>query len=133
MNTNHVTQVVAGYAHDADDLRLLLDALGLTPGQQKQEPYITSTAGLASTSTGANHGTYRGYLTGCRCPECRMANTANKRKSRDTAKQDPARANRAGHGKANTYKNYGCRCAPCKAANREWYRQYRSRKREAVR
>lgn len=26
MNTNHVTQVVASYAHDADDLRLLLDA-----------------------------------------------------------------------------------------------------------
>ncbi|MFB7738273.1 hypothetical protein ACFC08_28570 [Streptomyces sp. NPDC056112] len=62
------------------------------------------------------HGRIGGYRRGCRCPQCRQANTAAVTRSKAKRAKDPTAADRAGHGKATTYGNYGCRCAPCKAA-----------------
>ncbi|NUS83716.1 MAG: hypothetical protein HOY75_13460 [Streptomyces sp.] len=63
------------------------------------------------------HGTDGRYAKGCRCDQCRAANTRRIREQRERRKADPERADRAGHGKAATYQNYGCRCRPCTEAN----------------
>ncbi|MDP4501007.1 hypothetical protein [Nonomuraea turcica] len=123
---------IAGHAHDANDLRLLLDILGLASGQEAPDQYVTSTAGLASMATGANHGTFRAYVAGCRCDECRAKNAAEMRKHRRRAANDPTRADRAGHGKANTYKNHACRCDACKTAYKHWAEDCKARKQAAA-
>jgi hypothetical protein len=62
------------------------------------------------------HGTAGQYQKGCRCADCRAANTANCRRQREARKADPSRADRAGHGKTTTYRNYLCRCEECRTA-----------------
>lgn len=54
------------------------------------------------------HG-WSGYKRGCRCRECRAANTEKSRRRRATGKPKQ-------HGSATTYSNYGCRCEPCREA-----------------
>lgn len=65
---------------------------------------MTQTHGLAGT-----------YRSGCRCDECRKANTERCRISREqrARRTPPLEA----HGKAATYSNWACRCDPCKAAH----------------
>lgn len=65
----------------------------------------------------AMHGTARSYRDGCRCTDCRVANTedvAVRRKARTVKglKHDDPR-----HGLATTYVNWGCRCERCSAAH----------------
>jgi hypothetical protein len=43
---------------------------------------------------------------------------------------DPEAADRAGHGNASTYQNYGCRCRPCTDANTAKSLAYKARRRE---
>lgn len=43
---------------------------------------------------------------------------------------DPEAADRAGHGNASTYQNYGCRCRPCTEANTAKSLAYKARRRE---
>ncbi|MFF7190558.1 hypothetical protein ACFZAR_36310 [Streptomyces sp. NPDC008222] len=71
------------------------------------------------------HGRVTGYSRGCRCLECRKANTQSQNRRKAERSADPAAADRAGHGKTSTYGNYGCRCEPCKQA------QSRTNKRQA--
>lgn len=64
------------------------------------------------------HGTRYAYTRGCRCAECRTANTHYHRDLRDAragalAPDDPR------HGHNSTYNNHRCRCEPCKAAHAE--------------
>ena len=70
---------------------------------------------------GARHGlagTYRNSAYGCRCEECKAANTA-----RAKAERADRRARLAGdpslavHGLAATYRNWGCRCESCSQAH----------------
>lgn len=117
---------VADKAQSVADCRELLDMLGLLP-EDRSVP-DTSVVGV---DLGLGHGRFRMYLAGCRCNPCRAKNAEMKRKARAKAQGDPSRADRAGHGKANTYKNHGCRCAACCEAHSLWMRNYQARRREA--
>jgi hypothetical protein len=64
----------------------------------------------------APHGRIVVYRRGCRCQQCRNANTQAQRTANAHRKANPAAADRAGHGKSTTYNNYGCRCPACKDA-----------------
>lgn len=91
-------------------------SLGLEPSTPKRQP--------------AEHGDYRRYTKGCRCGECRDAHRRAAKALRDKRRQDSSSADRAGHGKATTYRNHGCRCAECREANRLYLQRYRERRRE---
>lgn len=74
-----------------------------------------------------------GYRRGCRCADCRKANTAAQNRRKAARLADPSAADRAGHGKYTTYINYGCRCAPCKQAqsrSNKYYADLRKQRRE---
>jgi hypothetical protein len=63
------------------------------------------------------HGTTTGYRYGCRCEECRAANTAQGREGRVRRAAALARlADQLPHGSKATYTNYGCQCDACVAA-----------------
>jgi len=116
-------------ARDRDDLRLLLDALGLDEPSQPpaaDEPTAKRRSGRPPVDHG--HGDHRTYSKGCRCTPCREANREKCAERRANWSSDPAAADRAGHGNASTYKNYGCRCDLCSQANSEAVREYRSRR-----
>lgn len=57
------------------------------------------------------HGTATEYNAGCRCKECRAANT--RRVSERKSRLNPAYAP---HGTASGYVNWNCRCDACKDA-----------------
>ncbi len=78
----------------------------------------------------AEHGAHRRYLNGCRCGECREASRLYQAAWRAKKRSDPSSADRAGHGKATTYRAYGCRCGACRAANSADVAAYRARRRE---
>lgn len=64
------------------------------------------------------HGELRGYLRGCRCPQCRKANRIYQadRRARLAAVPDKQKP----HGTTNGYFNYGCRCDACTQATRDY-------------
>lgn len=57
------------------------------------------------------HGTRSKYSGGCRCDECRIANTVTQRAIRDHLSAKPF--DEIPHGTANAYSNYRCRCPEC--------------------
>ncbi|UVY83822.1 hypothetical protein NLU66_16670 [Brachybacterium sp. NBEC-018] len=65
----------------------------------------------------ADHGTRARYCRGCRCGECRAANSAYDRELR-------ARAGLPEHGTRIAYKG-GCRCDACREAQTDYCRQWR--------
>lgn len=84
------------------------------------------------------HGTIRGYnIYGCRCADCRKANTARCQRYRDANREkvneyaakvrarlretEPPR-----HGTLHGYVNYSCRCDLCKEAQQEYSRKRRA-------
>jgi hypothetical protein len=109
---------VAELARDPKDCRLLLDALGLLPEPTRRKGRPKSPCGTSAA-----------YKNGCRCEPCTRANTDQCTQWRDNCRGSAALADRAGHGRLYTYKNYGCRCAACKQANTEASRRYRASKR----
>lgn len=121
MSTRKAVLAVAAHARDADDCRLLLDMLGITPSRPKRKP------GRPSVDHG--HGDRRTYQKGCRCSDCREAFRLYAVELRAKWKDDPSSANRAGHGKSTTYRNHGCRCDACREANRIAVNEYRARRR----
>ncbi|NEE06904.1 hypothetical protein G3M58_10650 [Streptomyces sp. SID7499] len=76
------------------------------------------------------HGDHRRYVQGCRCGECREAFRIYHVAWRAKQRSKPSGADRAGHGKPSTYRNYGCRCDECRAANSADVAAYRARRRE---
>ncbi|MFE7954442.1 hypothetical protein [Streptomyces sp. NPDC057413] len=122
MSDRKVMLVVAGHARDAADCRQLLDMLGLALPKPRRAP------GRPTVDHG--HGDHRTYIKGCRCTRCREAMRVRAVEKRAAWRSAPSAADRAGHGKLSTYKNYGCRCEPCKAANTEATRAGRAARRE---
>lgn len=115
---------VADRSQDAEDCRLLLAMLGLAAPERKRRQ------GRPAVDHG--HGDHRTYGKGCRCADCREAQRVRGIEQRAKWAQDPAAADRAGHGKPSTYKNYGCRCEPCSKANSADVAAFRERKRRAA-
>ncbi len=68
------------------------------------------------------HGTRTGYQRGCRCDDCRQANTLSgqayrRRRGIPTRSETNAlRRSRQHHGTVNMYDNLGCRCESCRNA-----------------
>lgn len=59
------------------------------------------------------HGTYAGYVRGCRCDPCRKANATYTKARRNANRgKQPHK-----HGQANGYIDYRCNCNPCMAAH----------------
>lgn len=114
---------VADRSQDAGECRALLAMLGLLPAKQKRKR-------MGRPPVDHGHGDHRTYIKGCRCSDCREAHRKRQAAQRADRAQDPARADRAGHGKTSTYKNYGCRCRPCSKANSADVTAYRARRRK---
>lgn len=121
--TRKAALAVAAHARDADDCRQLLAMLGLAASEPKRRK------GRPPVDHG--HGDYRTYGKGCRCDDCREAQRVHGIEQRAKWARDPEAADRAGHGKPSTYKNYGCRCEPCSKANSADVAAFRMRKRRA--
>lgn len=99
---------VALHGRSVEERRELLAMLGLTPNVKRGRGRPRGTYG---------HGHPSRYAQGCRCTKCRAANAERCRGQQRRRTADPNGADRAGHGKASTYQNYGCRCRPCTEAN----------------
>ncbi len=121
-DTRRAMLAVADHAHDAAECRELLAMLGIALPAPKRKP------GRPPMTHG--HGTPYRYLKGCRCDDCRNANRIYQAELRAKWQQDPASADRAGHGKAATYRNHGCRCVSCTVANSADCAERRGRRRE---
>ena len=65
----------------------------------------------------AGHGTRARYCRGCRCDDCRAANSAYDRELR-------TRAGLPEHGTRTRYVRDKCRRGPCRAANTEYQRKH---------
>jgi len=61
------------------------------------------------------HGKASTYGEGCRCADCRAANT---RKGKRQTANRLARPQDVPHGTLSGYCNWACRCDPCRAAGR---------------
>lgn len=121
-STRKAVLTVASYARDAAECRELLAMLGITPPNRKRKP------GRPQVDHG--HGDHRTYSKGCRCTECRAAHAERHQEQQRRRVSDPKAADRAGHGKAPTYQNYGCRCRPCTEANSAKSAAYKAQRRE---
>lgn len=67
---------------------------------------------------------------GCRCDECKAANSERTKRRRLERYQETAPP--GAHGKYSTYSNWGCRCEPCSLAGAEHNKDsYEKRKKEA--
>ncbi len=82
----------------------------------------------------AKHGTISRYVhgptldgtegKGCRCDECRGANSVWSASSRHKRGQRKGELLPEAHGKDSTYINWECRCADCRAAHRAAVKRY---------
>lgn len=113
---------IASRAAGGDDCRLLLAMLGITGSQRKR--------GQGRPPVDHGHGHYITYAKGCRCDACRNAHRIDAAERRVRWSSNSVGADRAGHGKASTYRNYGCRCTACSAANSRANKEYRGRRRQ---
>lgn len=57
------------------------------------------------------HGTYKGWLLGCRCPRCEAAHQLQLQHEASLKRVPPG----VQHGKPRAYQRYGCQCAICLA------------------
>lgn len=74
------------------------------------------------------HGTTNGYRKyGCRCVDCRAANTADAKLARE--RRRTAETPEQAHGTPGGYSNHACRCQPCKDAHAAAVRAFRARRR----
>lgn len=68
-------------------------------------------------------GTYASYGRGCRCEECRDANTEKQRVTVRKMREKGLPPGDARHGTDGGYRNWGCRCKPCRRAGAEKNRE----------
>jgi hypothetical protein len=112
---------VASHSRTPDECRELLDMLGLLTAERRKP-------GRPAVDHG--HGHRRTYDKGCRCADCREAHRLYFAKQRAKWAKDPSAADRAGHGKPSTYKNYSCRCEPCTREHSAYLAAGRDRRRQ---
>ncbi|MFD4572061.1 hypothetical protein ACFWNK_01980 [Streptomyces sp. NPDC058417] len=112
------------YGRTAAERVELLAMLGLLPQQKPKR---------GRPPGSPDHGTPARYGQGCRCPECRAANTRLCAERARRRAADPAAADRAGHGKASTYQNYACRCPACTQAHSAKCLAYKQRRKADTR
>jgi DNA-binding CsgD family transcriptional regulator len=67
----------------------------------------------------STHGTVNSYNNGCRCPDCRQANTVFCAGRRALRRSRVAEMPPEKHGTISGYENWGCRCDACSAAETE--------------
>lgn len=71
------------------------------------------------------HGTVSGYYYGCRCKECKMAQSFYFRElSRKRLKEMQEDPDHPQHGTCTGY-GYGCRCEACRRAKRNYERKWK--------
>lgn len=73
------------------------------------------------------HGHVQCYNAGCRCDECKRANTARANKSREVREAKQLDPDDPRHGTYNFYVNWGCRCEPCTKTNTTNYKRSKFR------
>lgn len=64
------------------------------------------------------HGTYAGFIQGCRNDCCREANRVYTRQRRARLRAVPLSPDSDLHGRTTTYYDYGCHCPKCREAVR---------------
>lgn len=122
LSTRRAQLTVAAHSTGPADCRELLAMLGIVT-----ESTNLKRRGRPSIDYG--HGDYRTYRKGCRCDACREDYRRQSGEDRKRRYQDPSAADRAGHGNASTYKNYGCRCRPCTHAHTAYLGAQRAKRR----
>lgn len=120
-DTRKAMLTVASHARDAAECRELLAMLGIKP---------TPKRGRGRPRGEYEHGDARKYAQGCHCTDCRAGNAERHREQQERRVADPKAADRAGHGSASTYQNYGCRCRPCTDANAVKSAAYKAQRRQ---
>lgn len=70
------------------------------------------------TDPRVKHGTMSAYNAGCRCDDCRAANTAKSQRRRERRRAEGVIPDEV-HGTATGYAEWHCRCDDCTAAHRE--------------
>lgn len=99
-------------------------------GRKKAAPgeIVYYTPGGKAVTHGGSGNAYSNY--GCRCLECRDANTARYERRREERRAMTARDEipaSVKHGSDSTYTNWGCKCEPCSTAHArkcaEYYNQ----------
>ena len=103
----------------------------LVSGAWKFRGGISSRPGRRKDAIEVPHGTTYGYQLGCRCNQCRKAQTGANRRSASkklaemmTDPDDPRHGTRSGY-------VVGCRCPRCKKAQSDYGRAWRRRRAEA--
>jgi hypothetical protein len=76
------------------------------------------------------HGNTTSYRKGCRCDECKAANTASYMKWKRS--RSPKHIPHHVHGTLGGYTNYYCRCDRCKTAKSAEDRSYQKRKKDEM-
>lgn len=84
-------------------------------------PVLSREERLAQDPTIVQHGTISTYRNwGCRCVQCRQANTLAVAQARKLMRERlAADYTIVVHGLNSTYVNWGCRCRPCTDAHAE--------------
>ncbi len=85
--------------------------------------------GEMSTGDLNDHGNRNAYARGCRCDNCRKANTASHRELIRGLAQRPEDIP---HGTRGGYVNWSCRCDLCSAAHSEGMREGRASRKARV-
>jgi hypothetical protein len=81
------------------------------------------------------HGCAASYESGkCRCPDCREAGMAARRRQRERRRQLVAAGDvsHVVHGTWAAYTTDGCRCEECRALKSSYMKAYRAREREGA-
>lgn len=79
---------------------------------------------------GKPHGTTTKYGSGCRCDECKAAQSAYAKKRREQKQAWPVSIPEHVHGTKNGYTGHSCRCDPCRDAHRQYKNELNARTRE---
>ena len=75
-----------------------------------------------------NHGTKSTYVMGCRCAECRAANTERNNVNRWLRSARVHELPPEKHGLYSTYTNWMCRCEACATTGAEMQRVHRAKR-----